>query len=59
MNDALPALQGITERMIVRKEGPLGWIVFNQPPRHNAMSVDMWESLPKIPTPMRPIPRSA
>ena len=48
MNDALPALQGITERMIVRKEGPLGWIVFNQPPRHNAMSVDMWESLPKI-----------
>ncbi len=48
MNDALHALQGITERMIVRKEGPLGWIVFNQPLRHNAMSVDMWESLPKI-----------
>jgi enoyl-CoA hydratase len=48
MNDALPMLQGITERMIVRKDGPLGWIVFNQPARHNAMSVDMWEALPKI-----------
>jgi enoyl-CoA hydratase/carnithine racemase len=48
MNDALPALQGMTERMIVRKEGPLGWIVFNQPARHNAMSVDMWEALPRI-----------
>jgi hypothetical protein len=35
MNDALHALQGITERMIVRKEGPLGWIVFNQPLRQS------------------------
>lgn len=48
MNEAPAALQGLTERMIARKEDGVGWIVFNQPARHNAMSVDMWEALPRI-----------
>jgi enoyl-CoA hydratase/carnithine racemase len=28
------------------KEGPLGWIVFDQPERRNAVSVEMWAQLP-------------
>lgn len=34
-----------TDRMIARKEGPIGWIVFNNPARHNAVSLSMWQAL--------------
>jgi hypothetical protein len=34
--------------MIMRKEGPAGWMVFNNPARHNAVSLDMWEAVPEI-----------
>jgi enoyl-CoA hydratase len=37
-----------TERMIARKDGPIGWIQFNNPARHNAVSVDMWKAVPEI-----------
>jgi enoyl-CoA hydratase len=37
-----------TERMIARAEGPIGWLVFNNPDRHNAVSMDMWEAVPPI-----------
>lgn len=33
-----------TDKMIARKEGRVGYIIFNNPERHNAMSLDMWES---------------
>lgn len=35
-----------TERLIVEQQGPIGWVVFNNPDRRNAVSVDMWEALP-------------
>jgi enoyl-CoA hydratase/carnithine racemase len=37
-----------TEKMIARKEDGIGWMIFNNPQRHNAMSVDMWEAVPEI-----------
>ncbi len=37
----------MTERLQVRREGAVGWIVFNNPERRNAVSVDMWEALPQ------------
>jgi enoyl-CoA hydratase len=37
-----------TERMIAKKDGPIGWMQFNNPARHNAVSVDMWKSVPEI-----------
>ena len=37
-----------SDRMIGTKEGPIGWIIFNHPERRNAMSLDMWEALPRI-----------
>lgn len=37
-----------TERMIAETEGPIGWMVFNNPARRNAISLDMWEAIPTI-----------
>jgi len=37
-----------TEKMIATKEGSIGWIVFNNPARRNAVSVEMWEALSEI-----------
>jgi enoyl-CoA hydratase/carnithine racemase len=37
-----------TERMIARKDGAIGWMIFNNPARHNAVSVEMWEAVPDI-----------
>jgi enoyl-CoA hydratase/carnithine racemase len=34
-----------TGRMIAAREGAIGWITFNQPAKHNAVSLDMWEAL--------------
>jgi enoyl-CoA hydratase len=33
--------------LIKRREGAVGWIVFSNPARYNAMTFDMWRDLPK------------
>jgi len=38
----------LTDKMIARKEGRVGYIVFNNPARHNAMSFEMWEATSEI-----------
>jgi len=37
-----------TERLIGRKEGAVGWLVFNNPERRNAVSLDMWQAMPRL-----------
>ena len=37
-----------SEKMIARQDGAIGWIIFNQPERHNAVSLAMWEALEVI-----------
>ena len=37
-----------TERMQARVEDGLGWMVFNNPARHNALSLEMWEGIGDI-----------
>ena len=37
-----------TEKMIALKEDAIGWITFNNPARHNAVSMVMWEALHDI-----------
>ena len=32
-----------TDKLIVEKEGAIGWLTFNNPARLNAMSQEMWE----------------
>lgn len=35
-------------RIDARKEGAIGWMIFNNPARRNAVSVTMWEAIPKV-----------
>ncbi|MFN2644669.1 MAG: enoyl-CoA hydratase [Burkholderiales bacterium] len=37
-----------SERLIGRKEGAVGWLVFNNPQRRNAVSLDMWQAIPEV-----------
>ena len=34
-------------RLLTRKEGAIGWIVFSNPAKYNAVSLDMWTAFPK------------
>jgi enoyl-CoA hydratase/carnithine racemase len=34
-----------TDRMVAEKDGAIGWITFNNPARHNAVSLPMWQGL--------------
>ena len=36
-----------TTKLIARKENGIGWLIFNQPEKHNAMSYEMWLGVPK------------
>jgi enoyl-CoA hydratase/carnithine racemase len=38
----------MTERIIARKDGAIGWLIFNNPERRNAVSLDMWQAIPKV-----------
>jgi enoyl-CoA hydratase/carnithine racemase len=38
----------MTERILSRKEGAVGWLIFNNPERRNAVSLDMWEAIPSV-----------
>ncbi|MFM9943267.1 MAG: enoyl-CoA hydratase [Hyphomicrobiaceae bacterium] len=37
-----------TPKMIAKKENGIGWMIFNQPEKHNAVSFSMWQAIPKI-----------
>jgi enoyl-CoA hydratase len=36
----------MTDKLQMQKDGPIGWIVFNQPEKRNAVSQEMWEAMP-------------
>ena len=38
----------LTERILAEKQGPVGWLTFHNPDRRNAVSIDMWEAIPKV-----------
>ena len=48
MNHPAVLAQSFTDKLIARKDGGIGWIVFNNPERHNATSFEMWQSLPVV-----------
>src|SRR5206468_698778 len=35
-----------TRKLLLEKDGPIGWIVFNQPEKRNAVSLEMWQLMP-------------
>jgi enoyl-CoA hydratase len=36
------------EKLIGRKDGQIGWMIFNNPERRNAVSLDMWRAIPDV-----------
>ena len=42
------AIPTTSERIIARKDGAIGWLVFNNPAKHNAISMDMAEAVPAV-----------
>src|SRR3970040_1123819 len=39
-------LMSQTTKLLMEKDAPIGWIVFNQPEKRNAVSQEMWEAMP-------------
>lgn len=37
-----------TDKMLSRKDGRIGYVIFNNPERHNAVSLDMWAAAGKM-----------
>ncbi len=37
-----------TDKMLSRKEGPVGYLIFNNPERRNAVSLEMWQAAATI-----------
>src|SRR5258708_24438551 len=37
-----------TDKMLSRREGRVGYMIFNNPERHNAVSLDMWDAASRI-----------
>lgn len=37
-----------TDKMLAEKDGAIGWMIFNNPARRNAMSLEMWEGVSNI-----------
>jgi 3',5'-cyclic AMP phosphodiesterase CpdA len=33
-------------KLVLEKDGPIGWIIFNQPEKRNAVSQEMWQLMP-------------
>jgi enoyl-CoA hydratase len=46
MNQPGTTIPTITDKLLAIKEGHIGWIVFNNPEKHNAVSMEMWQSVP-------------
>jgi enoyl-CoA hydratase/carnithine racemase len=38
----------VSERLIEKREGAVGWLIFNNPERRNAVSLDMWQAIPPV-----------
>ncbi|MEE9280522.1 MAG: enoyl-CoA hydratase [Myxococcota bacterium] len=48
MSEGTNRLQLDTDKMIAEKEGGIGWVIYNNPARHNAMSMEMQQAIPVI-----------
>jgi len=40
--------QPLTSKMLAEKDGPIGRLIFNNPARHNAVSLEMWQAVARI-----------
>jgi enoyl-CoA hydratase/carnithine racemase len=38
----------LSDRIEARRDGAIGWLIFDNPARRNAVSVGMWQSIPRV-----------
>jgi enoyl-CoA hydratase/carnithine racemase len=38
----------LSDRIEARRDGAIGWLIFDNPARRNAVSVGMWQAIPKV-----------
>ena len=36
------------DKLIGRRDGAIGWMIFNNPDRRNAVSLEMWRAIPEV-----------
>lgn len=41
-------MQTSTTKLVARKDGAFGWLVFDNPERRNALTLDMWQGIPEV-----------
>jgi enoyl-CoA hydratase len=46
--DDVTKTENKTDKMLSRKDGQVGYVIFNNPERHNAVSLDMWARTTEI-----------
>jgi enoyl-CoA hydratase len=44
----MQSMDAMTDKMLSRKEGGVGTLIFNNPERHNAVSLEMWQAASAI-----------
>src|SRR5688500_10171885 len=37
-----------SDKIVTKKEGRVGYLIFNNPERHNAVSLEMWETVARV-----------
>ena len=48
MNAHAAGAESLTEKLIVEKNGGVGYIGLNQPEKHNAITYDMWQGIARV-----------
>jgi enoyl-CoA hydratase len=38
----------LSDRIEARRDGAIGWLIFDNPARRNAVSIGMWQAIPKV-----------
>src|SRR5437899_2413748 len=46
--DDVTKTENKTDKMLSRKDGNVGYVIFNNPERHNAVSLEMWSRTAEI-----------
>ncbi|MBI4190075.1 MAG: enoyl-CoA hydratase/isomerase family protein [Betaproteobacteria bacterium] len=41
-------MQTLTDKLVAKKENGIGWVIFNNPARRNAVSLEMWQAMPIV-----------
>ena len=47
-DDSAQVVDSGSEKLLGRRNGQVGWLIFNNPDRRNAVSLEMWQAIPRV-----------